>query len=169
VAHSISKVLPVPQKNSGIGKSEPIPGNHLKITHPIKIPHIFAPSSGIGLLKKPVLKILSAFLFVVFLSGIMPKEYIHEAFFDHHDDVHPLYKKGEVVITKAHNHCSFLSFEFAPFLATQQHYFTFRETVVYTGFLLPAYTCNYVAACDEHSLRGPPVFSWPPSLKSYGG
>jgi len=109
--------------------------------------------------KKHVVKILGVFLFMVFLAGIMPKEYIHEAFFDHHDDVHPVYKKGEVVITKKHNHCSFLSFEFAPFLAAEQQHISFRESVIYTGYVLPVYVHTYAATYSVRSLRGPPVKS----------
>ena len=96
-------------------------------------------------------------MFVVFFAGIMPKEYIHDALFHHEDDVHPIYKKGEVVITVKHNHCSFLSFEFAPFLAPEHHFLTFTETVVYTGYVLPVYTSYYTAATRALSLRGPPV------------
>jgi hypothetical protein len=110
-----------------------------------------------AIVKNRVLKILSALMFVVFLSGIMPKEYLHDAFFDHHDEVHPIYKKGEVVITVKHNHCSFLSFEFAPFLITEQQFLRFTESVVYTGYLIPVYQYHYSTSPDVISLRGPPV------------
>ncbi len=87
----------------------------------------------------------------------MPKEYIHDAFFDHDDDWHPIYKKGEVVITKKHNHCSFLSFEFAPFLAPEHHVITFRQPVHFTGYILPVYTSYYTPPIRTVSLRGPPT------------
>jgi hypothetical protein len=111
------------------------------------------------IVKNRVVKILGVFLFMVFLAGIVPKEYIHEAFFDHEDAMHPIYKKGEVVITKKHNHCSFLSFEFAPFVATEQQYLTFRATIVYTGYILPVYVHCYSAAFYVIALRGPPAGS----------
>lgn len=108
-------------------------------------------------MRKLSLKIFSTFMFVVFLSGIMPKELLHDMLFDHDDDVHPVYKKGEVVITKKHNHCSFLSFEFAPFLATNEHFIPFEESVVYQGYLIPEYKYSYTTCCSELSLRGPPA------------
>ncbi|MBL7691310.1 MAG: hypothetical protein JNM41_06940 [Flavipsychrobacter sp.] len=109
-------------------------------------------------MKKQVVKLLGVFLFVVFLAGIMPKEYIHEAFFDHEDDIHPIYKKGEMVITKAHNHCSFLSFEFAPFLPAEVTVFSFHESAVHHEH----YSSFYVSYCPPVSgvrlLRGPPAY-----------
>lgn len=104
-------------------------------------------------------RILGAFLFVVFLAGIMPKEYIHDAIFDHHDDVHPIYKKGELVITKQHNHCSFLSFEFAPFILPGVHIIKFKEKAVYTGYVLPPFSSFYSTPFFVVALRGPPVSS----------
>lgn len=88
----------------------------------------------------------------------MPKEFIHHALFDHEDDVHPVYKEGEVVITKKHNHCSFLSFEFAPFVVQEPHFLQFKETVVFTGFVLPVFKFFYYSHPKVISLRGPPVF-----------
>ncbi len=96
-------------------------------------------------------------MFVVLLAGIMPKEYIHDAIFDHHDDVHPLYKKGEMVITKQHNHCSFLSFEFAPFLLPGVHIVAFKAPAVYTGYRLSHYFFSYATPFSVVALRGPPV------------
>lgn len=96
-------------------------------------------------------------MLVVFLMGIMPKEYIHHALFDHEDDVHPLYKAGEVVITKKHNHCSFLSFEFAPYLVQEPQFLKFKETVVFTQYVLPVLSYNYYSRPAFISLRGPPV------------
>jgi hypothetical protein len=88
--------------------------------------------------------------------GIMPKELIHHALFDHEDDIHPLYGKGELVITKKHNHCSFLSFEFAPFFAPQQQSIVFKNVVVYIGYILPIYNYRYSNVVSVTSLRGPP-------------
>jgi len=107
--------------------------------------------------RQVVTKILSVLMLVVFLMGIMPKEYIHHALFDHEDDVHPAYKAGEVVITKKHNHCSFLNFEFAPFLAQEIQFLTFKETIVYTGFVLSVIQYSYYTFPFLPSLRGPPV------------
>lgn len=94
---------------------------------------------------------------MVFLAGIMPKEYIHHALFDHEDDIHPLYAKGELVITKKHNHCSFLSFEFEPYVAAEPHYIVFKEPVYYTGFVLPVYSFFYTGTHRVIALRGPPT------------
>ena len=93
----------------------------------------------------------------VFLMGIMPKEYIHHALFDHEDDVHPLYKAGEVVITKKHNHCSFLNFEFAPFVIDEPQFLKFKQAVVFTGFVLPVVAFSYYSFPNFISLRGPPA------------
>lgn len=110
-------------------------------------------------MKRQFTRIIGAFLFLVFLAGIMPKEYIHDAIFSHHDDVHPLYKKGEMVITKQHNHCSFLSFEFAPFLLPGVHVIKVKEPVVYTGYVLPHYFSSYATPFFVVALRGPPSAS----------
>ncbi len=114
--------------------------------------------------KKQVVKILGVFMFLVFLAGVMPKEYLHGAFYDHEDVIHPIYKKGELVITKKHNHCSFLSFEFAPFLVTEPQHISFKDVVHYAGYTLPVYACRYATEGRVVSLRGPPttvaVYSW---------
>jgi hypothetical protein len=102
-------------------------------------------------------KIIGAFLFVVLLAGIIPKEYKHHAIFDHHDDVHPLYKKGEMVITKQHNHCSFLSFEFAPFVLPGVSIIKFKEQAVYAGYVLPHFFSFYTSSFLVVALRGPPA------------
>lgn len=110
-------------------------------------------------MRQPLVRILSAFLFLVFLSGIMPKEYIHHALFDHEDDVHPIYGKGELVITKKHNHCSFLSFEFAPYVATYFQPIVFKKEVVYNDYTSPIYTYTYSNIVHVRCLRGPPVYN----------
>lgn len=96
-------------------------------------------------------------MLVVFLAGVMPKEYIHDLLFDHHDDVHPEYKTGEIVFTPKHNHCSFVAFVLAPFVKSEKQFLTFRkEFPVYTQYLLPRYYYSYTAASKVLSLRGPP-------------
>jgi len=109
------------------------------------------------MVRKPLIRILSAFLFVVFLVGVLPPEYIHHAIYDHEDDVHPLYGKGELVITKKHNHCSFLSFEYAPFLAPSHVVFVAKERAVYTGYIQSVYTFRFQTPERVSSTRGPPV------------
>lgn len=109
------------------------------------------------MVKSRVTRILGAFLFVVFLAGIMPKEYIHHAFFDHEDDVHPVYKKGEVVITKEHNHCSFLSFEFAPFVTTETFQLVFRDLPVHHAHFTVGYDFLFTRLSETAYLRGPPA------------
>lgn len=107
-------------------------------------------------MNKQVTRILAGFLFLVFLAGIMPKEYIHDAFFDHDDAVHPVYKKGELVITKKHHHCSFLSFEFAPFIVPSVHVITFRQPVVHAGYVHSYYFFCYSNPFNVAIPRGPP-------------
>lgn len=87
----------------------------------------------------------------------MPKEYLHDMLFDHHDDVHPVYEKNEVVFTSEHNHCSFVGFAFAPFIPTEKIFLKLTPEVrVYTKYLLPGYYYNYFVAYKTASLRGPP-------------
>ena len=104
------------------------------------------------------MKIVSWLMLVVFLLGVMPREYLHEAFFHHEDTVHPVYKKGELVITIQHTHCSFLGFVFAPFVAAEKQYLSFEPVQVHcVCYVLPSYKFTYNAAHDAVSLRGPPV------------
>lgn len=100
-------------------------------------------------------------MLVVFLAGVMPKEYIHDMIHHHHDDVHPLYKKGELVITVKHNHCSFLSFEFAPFVPAEKPSFSFRQVVEHTSYIIPARYYHYASPFRTLSLRGPPILHKP--------
>lgn len=108
-------------------------------------------------MRSPFLRIVSSFLFAVFLMGAMPKEMLHEVFYDHEDTIHPIYKKGEMVITKKHNHCSFLSFEFAPFLATEFRVFTFRKVTNHTTHFACYYEYLFTAPFSFTKLRGPPA------------
>ncbi len=97
-------------------------------------------------------------MLVIFLLGVAPKEYLHDALFHHEDTVHPVYKKGELVISNQHKHCSFLGFVFAPFVATEKHFLSFEEVVVHNeAYLLPVYFYKYVVAHAAVSLRGPPT------------
>ena len=93
----------------------------------------------------------------VFLAGIGPKEYIHELLFDHHDTVDLAVKKGDLVITGKHIHCSFLNFEFAPFLSAVQHTFLFSEPLLHIVYFSSAYSSYYFCTHRVTSLRGPPV------------
>lgn len=97
-------------------------------------------------------------MLVVFFLGVAPKEYIHDVLFHHHDTVHPLYKKGEIVITSKHIHCSFLGFVFAPFVNTEKQFISFRHFQQHTAtYLLPEYYYSYTSAHAVLSLRGPPA------------
>ena len=99
-------------------------------------------------------------MIAVFFVGVAPKEYVHEVFFHHHDTVHPLYKKGEIVITPKHIHCEFLAFAFAPFIASAAQTLTFREVAVHvTAYILPSYRFTYSSEHHIASLRGPPRLS----------
>ena len=97
-------------------------------------------------------------MLVVFLVGVAPKEYLHDALFHHHDTVHPVYKKGELVIGSKHTHCGFLGFAFAPYVASEQQFISFNDVSIYTeGYLLPFYHFNYFSGHHVASLRGPPA------------
>ena len=97
-------------------------------------------------------------MLVVFLVGVAPKEYLHDALFDHEDTEHPVYKKGEVVISNKHTHCSFLGFVLAPFVATEQQSLSFKEVTGHcTSYVLSGYHFNYSAVQADISLRGPPA------------
>jgi hypothetical protein len=94
---------------------------------------------------------------LIFLAGVMPKEYLHDMLFDHHDDVHPVYAKNEIVFTSEHNHCSFVGFVFAPFIHTEKIFLTFRtELPQYSVYALPGYHECCLAVFETIALRGPP-------------
>lgn len=95
----------------------------------------------------------------VFLAGVMPKEYLHSMLVDHHDTEHGHYQKDELVVGSKHTHCSFLHFDFGPFVASERLTVRFVEFLVHT----PSYACYYsflfVAYHDSTQLRGPPASS----------
>jgi hypothetical protein len=92
----------------------------------------------------------------VFLIGVAPKEYLHDVLYHHTDTVDPEYKKGEIVITGKHIHCSFLGFAFAPFIATEKQFLAFKEAPCYTHYLQTVYHYHYTSSHPVLSLRGPP-------------
>jgi hypothetical protein len=94
-------------------------------------------------LKKQVVKIVSWLMLVVFLAGVAPKEYLHKLLYNHIDTVDPVYKKGEFVISKAHIHCSFLGFVFAPFVATGKQFIVVQRISHVTQYLLSVYHYSY--------------------------
>jgi hypothetical protein len=99
-------------------------------------------------------------MIAVFFVGVAPKEYVHEVLFHHHDTIHPVYKKGEIVITSKHIHCGFLGFVFAPYVATEKQLLSFKEVAVHTtNYLIPSYHFRYSSAHHAASLRGPPYTS----------
>lgn len=95
----------------------------------------------------------------VFLVGIAPKEYLHDILYHHVDTVDPVYKKGEIVITAKHTHCSFLGFVFAPYTATEKQFISFKEVACYIDYVTDSYHYNYSSAHKVVSLRGPPFHS----------
>ena len=95
----------------------------------------------------------------VFLAGIAPKEYIHELLFAHTDSVHEVYKKGELVISGKHTHCSFLGFVFAPFVASGPQILVFAIADEFHGNNVSEYHAYFYSAHGVVSLRGPPVLS----------
>ena len=99
-------------------------------------------------------------MIAVFFVAVAPKEYVHEVLFHHHDTVHPVYKKGEIVITPKHIHCDFLGFAFAPYLATEKQFLSFNEVTVHTtSYVIPSYQFYYSSEHHVASLRGPPCNS----------
>ena len=99
-------------------------------------------------------------MIAVFFVGVAPKEYVHEVLFHHHDTVHPVYKKGEIVITPKHIHCDFLGFAFAPYIASEHQSLSFQEFTVHAaGYLIPVYHFSYASLYHVASLRGPPYYS----------
>ncbi len=108
-------------------------------------------------MRKQVIKIVSWLMIAVFFVAVAPKEYVHEVLFHHHDTVHPVYKKGEIVFTPKHIHCDFLGFAFAPYVASPQQLLLFKGATVHTAnYLLPAYQFSYSSEHHVASLRGPP-------------
>ena len=108
--------------------------------------------------RKQAVKIVSWLMLVVFLAGVAPKEYLHDVLFHHHDTVHPVYKKGEVVISGKHTHCGFLGFVFAPYVASGTQSLSFSGPRYYSAaYVLPSYHFSYSSAHTAFSLRGPPV------------
>jgi hypothetical protein len=108
-------------------------------------------------MRKQVVKIVSWLMLVVFLIGTAPKEYLHHLLYTHTDTVDPVYKKGEFVISKAHIHCSFLGFVFAPFVASEKQFITFKTEGCMTQYQLPSYYYLYSSTHRVVSLRGPPA------------
>lgn len=107
-------------------------------------------------MRKQVVKFVSWVMLAVFLIGVAPKEYLHSLLYHHTDTVDPIYKKGEIVITTKHIHCSFLGFVFAPYVATGTQLLSFKETVCYTQYLPQLYSYYYTSSHKVLSLRGPP-------------
>ena len=108
-------------------------------------------------MRKRVVKIVSWLMIAVFFVAVAPKEYVHEALFHHHDTVHPVYKKGEIVIGPKHTHCAFLGFAFAPYVASPQQFLSFKEVAVHTAnYILTHYHFSYSSEHHVTSLRGPP-------------
>ena len=98
-------------------------------------------------------------MLLVFLAGIAPKEYLHDLLFHHHDTVDAVLKKGEVVVGNRHNHCTFLSCQFGPYVAGEKQFISFKEPVAQTDYVLPFYTCHFFNFSSVVSLRGPPALS----------
>lgn len=110
-------------------------------------------------MKKRVVKIVSWAMLVIFLIGVVPKEYLHQILYHHTDTVDPELKKGEVVITGKHTHCSFLGFAFAPFVANEKQFLLLKESPCFIEYLQPIYHFSYSSSHAALSLRGPPCDS----------
>src|ERR1043165_2782180 len=111
-------------------------------------------------MKKPLFKILTSFILLVFVVGTMPKEYLHDLISDHVDTVHRDYKKGELEFSGNHKHCSFVGFAFAPYISAEKHFFSFEEVSVHINkYILPLYCFRYTTFSSVIALRGPPALS----------
>jgi hypothetical protein len=108
-------------------------------------------------IKLQIMRLGSMLMLLVFLAAIMPKELMHDALLHHHDDVHPIYKKGELVYSPKHHHCSFLVFEFTPFVAQQFIVFQAHKPIVYIAAPAIVYQDFELNRSIATSLRGPPV------------
>jgi len=96
-------------------------------------------------------------MFAVFFIGTMPKEYLHDVLFHHHDTVEPLLKKGETIIGAKHIHCSFLGFAFAHFTITDKVELKFHDIAVHTAYVSSFYASFFPEAYRSFTSRGPPA------------
>ncbi len=110
-------------------------------------------------LRKQIVKVVSACMLVVFLIGVMPKEYLHNLLYRHTDTEHPIYKRGDFVIGPKHTHCQFLALALAPYVSTPFFLFSFREVCRTTIHYLHSYHFEFLSFHSFISLRGPPIES----------
>jgi hypothetical protein len=107
--------------------------------------------------RQGVKKVISGFLLALFLFGLLPKEYLHRILYRHRDTVDVPLKKGEVAVGCRHVHCTFLSFAFAPYLATEKTFLSFSDAAVYTRHVPRLYSFCFTACYTVSRLRGPPA------------
>lgn len=98
-----------------------------------------------------------ALMLVVFLAGSTPPEYIHDIFVHHTDDVDPVLKKGECGVVAKHHHCSFLGFEFTPFVTSEGATLIFEHITYLHAYSTSIYYFHFFRAHKVISLRGPPA------------
>jgi hypothetical protein len=96
-------------------------------------------------------------MLIVFLVGSTPPEYIHDMFAHHQDEIDSPIVKGQAVMTPEHHHCSFLGFEFAPFVSTEPDFLIFEHITHENSWRESFYYYNYSNDHKAVSLRGPPV------------
>jgi|GEM_PF-1669529 len=99
---------------------------------------------------------VSWLMMVVFALAVMPKEYLHDALYHHHDVTHPIYRKGEFAFTKQHFHCSFVFFALAPFLAKDHLFVILHQQTAEVASVSAHYFFRYSATTPHRCLRGPP-------------
>lgn len=97
------------------------------------------------------------FMLIVFLVASVPPAHIHDLFVHHKDGIDPLLKKGEVVMFEKHHHCSFLSFEFTPFVSAPPGLLVFEHISYQHSWEVPVYAYCYFSGHAVVSLRGPPA------------
>ena len=95
---------------------------------------------------------------VVFLIGILPKEYLHDVIFTHKDDVHPIYKKGELVFYKRHNHCTFVDYFLAHYIYSNRLFYIFKKYTQNIDYKTTYIVYPYYKTPKIVTLRGPPSF-----------
>ncbi|WP_105038560.1 hypothetical protein [Flavipsychrobacter stenotrophus] len=109
-------------------------------------------------MRKLLTKMGMGLMLIVFLVGSTPPEYIHDLFANHQDEIDAPIVKGQAVMTPEHHHCSFLGFEFTPFVTTPHELLVF-EFITHENTWRPSfYYFNCSTGHQAVSLRGPPAF-----------
>lgn len=104
-----------------------------------------------------ITKVGMSIMLMVFMVASVPPEHIHDLFVHHKDGIDPILKKGEYVMMEKHHHCSFLSFEFTPFITAQADFLVFEHISYEYSWEVPVYSYHFYSEHAVVSLRGPPA------------